>query len=387
MHSRLKKPALLFAELLVLCLLAPSWVRADSAGRFTPFDWVFVYYMCCDNDLSPNGEGIIQELAKGLMNSDMAILVQADFHGAEKMRRIAISFKGGKLRQEEQAIAGANSDDEIAFADFLDWVRGNWKAKNYAVVLLNHGGTLNQMCLDETEGARLNSMKVGEITASFNKILEHKIRLVFLQQSGRGSLENVYNFVNAADYYLVSPVKTGAPGTYYSRMLSTVASRPEVSGLDLASAIMESDQHYALYTLVSNSMLTKLPEQLDPVIAALLNHSDITLSNNALPAFSFEDETNYDVRSFFAGIKPKGDAEVSGKVDDFLNWYQGSLIARKSRGPLRTDKDPNYSGLSIFVPSGPDQAHRYSFLPLYQMTKLEGLMRVLRQPRAQNGGK
>ncbi len=47
-------------------------------GRFAPvgfgvYDWVFVYYMCYDNDLSPHAEPIIQALSRGLTSRNVAV--------------------------------------------------------------------------------------------------------------------------------------------------------------------------------------------------------------------------------------------------------------------------------------------------------------------------
>ena len=54
------------------------------------YEWVFVYYMSYDNDLSSYGEVILRDLRNGLSNPEVAVVVQADFIDRKGMNRIGL---------------------------------------------------------------------------------------------------------------------------------------------------------------------------------------------------------------------------------------------------------------------------------------------------------
>ncbi len=112
----------------------------------------------------------------------------------------------------------------------------DWKAKNYAIVFLNHGGTLNQMCFEESSGKWMDALMAAEISAAFQQQQRRKGAPGLSAAMRTGLLENTFSFAEAAEYTLVSPLKLGAPNTYYSEMLHTVGRPAGVSGADVASS-------------------------------------------------------------------------------------------------------------------------------------------------------
>ena len=106
------------------------------------YEWVFIYYMSYDNDLSSFGEVIISDLRNGLSNSKVAVIVQADFIDNKGMRRIGLYHADGKTHRKETVVRSEDSADEAELRKYLEWVRKKWVAKNYCIVFLNHGGKL-----------------------------------------------------------------------------------------------------------------------------------------------------------------------------------------------------------------------------------------------------
>ncbi|MBW7989031.1 MAG: hypothetical protein FVQ84_03290 [Planctomycetes bacterium] len=367
----------------VLLLLLLGFALINPKANL--YEWVFVYYMSYDNDLNPFGKVILSDLTKGIVNSKVAVVVQADFIGNKGMKRIALYQANGKPRRKEIILKSEDSADENELRKYLNWVRKKWNAKNYCIVFLDHGGTLNHICLDRkpfrnhsenkrfVSGKWLRAAEVGEIVADFNQKADGKVRLLFLQQCGRAAVQNLYSFVDTAEYILASPLKVDAPNTYYTKTLASVARDPNITGEILAETVMREDEHYTLYTLISNKELKKLPEKLTPVLKSFGQKSSLNRPNSCRSLFEFESERFYDLMYYLQALNSANNDIAGKELSSFLNWSQNHLIVSKAfKRP-----DSSYSGLSIYVPSSKNEITRYGFLPLYQQTDLEHIMKLM----------
>jgi len=241
------------------------------------------------------------------------------------------------------------------------------------------------MCLDRkpfrnhsenkrfVSGKWLRAAEAGEIVADFNQKADGKVRLLFLQQCGRAAVQNLYNFVDTAEYILASPLKVDAPNTYYTKTLASIARDPNITGEILAETIMHEDEHYTLYTLISNKELKRLPEKLTPVLKSFGQKSSLNQPNSCRSLFEFESERFYDLMYYLQALNSANNNIAGKELSSFLDWSQNHLIvSRMFKGP-----DSSYSGLSIYVPSSKNEITRYGFLPLYQQTDLEHIMKLM----------
>ena len=353
------------------------------------YEWVFVYYMSYDNDLSSFGEVILGDLRSGLSNSKIAVVVQADFIDSKGMKRIGLYYADGKARRKESILKSEDSADEAELRKYLKWVRKKWVAKNYCIIFLNHGGRLNHICLDQKpfrnrnknkpfgSGKWLRASEAAKIVASFNQETDRKVRLVFLQQCGRATIQNLYNFVDAAEYVMASPLIVGAPNTYYTKTIAAVSQDPNITGEILAATIMQEDEHYTLYTLISNKELKRLPEKLAPVLKSFGRASALYQPESCPHIFEYGSEKFYDLKSYFYALNSANNDIAGKELDNFFDWCETSLIVSKAVREPKSTVELSYSGLSIYVPSSPNANTRYSFLPLHQQTDLEHTMKLI----------
>jgi hypothetical protein len=345
--------------------------------------------MSYDNDLSPFGEVILRDLRNGLSNSKIAVVVQADFIDSKGTKRIGLYYADGKTHRKETVLRSEDSADEAELRKYLKWVRKKWIAKNYCIIFLNHGGSLNHMCKDNKpfrnrnknkqfgSGKWLRASEAGEIVAGFNQETDRKVRLVFLQQCGRATIQNLYSFVDAAEYIMASPLVVGAPNTYYTKTIASVAQDPNITGEILAATIMQEDEHYTLYTLISNKELQRLPEKLAPVLKSFGHASALYQPKSCPHIFEYESEKFYDLKSYFHALNLANNNIAGKELDNFFNWCQDSLIVSKAVRESELHIEPSYSGLSIYVPSSPNADTGYSFLSLHQQTNLEQTMKLV----------
>jgi len=373
--------------LLILFILLFGIVLLVSNANV--YEWVFVYYMSYDNDLSSFGEVILSDLRNGLSSSKVAVVVQTDFIDSRGMKRIGLYYADGKTRRKETVLKSEDSADEAELRKYLEWVRKKWIAKNYCIVFLNHGGKLNQMCKDIKpfrnynknmqfgSGKWLRASEAGKVVASFNQKTNCKVRLLFLQQCGRATIQNLYNFADAAKYIMASPFVVGAPNTYYTKTIASVAQDPNITGKIIAETIMREDEHYTLYALISNDQLKRLPEKLALVLKAFGRASELNRPESCSIIFEHENEKFYDLKSYFYALNSANENIAEKELGGFFEWCEGSLIVSKVVRDPNSTVEPAYSGLSIYVPSSPNAGTSYSFLPLYQQTELEHTMKLI----------
>ena len=352
------------------------------------YEWIFIYYMSYDNDLSSVGETILGNLQKGIVNSKIAVVVQADFANNKGMKRISLYRAFGKSKRKEFPLKSEDSADPAELKKFFEWVLQNYKAKNYCIVFLNHGGKLNDMCKDEkpfrdqsknkqyTFGKWLPAAEVGRIVADFNRKVEGKVRLLFLQQCGRATIQNLYNFADAAEHILSSPVIVGVPNTYYTQTIKSAAEDPNLTGVNIAQTIMREDKDYTLYTLIENDELKKLPVKISLVLASFMQNTNLKPPQTCTPIFEFEGEKFYDLKSYFKALSSTNNNTATKELRDFFNWCDNNLIVSKAIKTPEASAVSSYCGLSIYIPSDQNDIERYDFLPLYQRTKLDDLFRI-----------
>jgi len=378
-NSKLWLLILLFA--LIAIVFIPSQANI--------YEWVFVYYMSYDNDLSSYGRVILSDLSKGLSNSNVAVVIQADFIDSKGIKRIGLYCENGKTRRKETILRSEDSADEAELKKYLEWVRKKWLAKNYCIIFLDHGSSLNHMCKDNKpfkdrnrnkpfgSGKWLRASEAAKVVAGFNQKTDRRVRLLFLQQCGRATIQNLYNFADAAEYIMASPLIVGAPNTYYTKTIASAAHDPNVTGEILAATIMQEDEHYTLYTLISNKELKRLPEKLAPVLKSFGRASELNRPESCTHLFEYESEKFYDLKSYFYALNSANNNIAGEELDSFLGWCKDSLIVSKAVREPESTVESSYCGLSIYVPSSTNADTDYSFLPLHRQTDLERIMQLI----------
>jgi len=377
------------SKLWLLILLFPLIGIVFIPSKANVYEWVFVYYMSYDNDLSPFGEVILGDLRNGLSNSKVAVVVQADFIDSKGMKRIGLYYADGKTHRKETVLRSEDSADEAELRKYLKWVSKKWVAKNYCIVFLDHGSSLNHMCLDRKPSANRNknrqfgsgkwlcASEAAKVVASFNQKTDRKVRLLFLQQCGRATIQNLYNFADASEYIMASPLIVGAPNTYYTKTIAAVSQDPNVTGEILAGTIMREDEHYTLYTLIINEQLKRLPEKLAPVLKSFGRASALFRPESCSHLFEYESEKFYDLKSYFYALNSANNNIAGRELDVFFEWCESRLIVSKAVREPESTVELSYCGLSIYVPSSPNASTSYNFLPLYRQTELEHTMKLI----------
>jgi hypothetical protein len=250
-------------------------------------------------------------------------------------------------------------------------------------VFLNHGGRLDEMCFDESPGEKiekkwLSAQLAGPIIRKFRKEAPGDVDLLFLQQCGRGSVENIYNFRGSAKAVMASQMNVGAPNTYYENTMKWLVTEQKPSGFELARQIMSNDKHFSNYVCVNGDSLEELPKQLDLVIQALLDDrkTNLTPPADLQPCYQYEEETNYDLLEWLNGVV-NGNKRSQKSLELFKKWLREKLIVATEVHPGVGERVKGWCGLALWVPEREKVRGRYPDYPIFQNSRLNDLWNVM----------
>jgi hypothetical protein len=358
-------------------------MSSKSSQTKLHYKWVVLYWMPYDNDLVSFGEPIVEMLTRGTRNSETAVVVQSDYWGDTQMRRRQL-VKG---TIHEVDVVGENSSDVSAFSAYLDWAYQTFEAEHWAVIVVGHGGKINEVSPDDHQatGQTRTWMRVDQFTnavSNFNRATDGQVELLFFQNCHKATLEVVYEARNCARYTLASQLTLGAPNYYYEGFLNHLK-EPSVGGREAAIAIMNSERAdmYHTLTLVDNQAVKRIPEKLSRVLQPMLSNSLLGVRQSELSTYHYFGEQHCDalvLLGYLSRISSRGQNEFTEFADflrsSVITYYKtgGELYGRRSLSDSDSEK---LCGLSLYLPETEQAISRYSSLALYQRLDLVSLYR------------
>ncbi|NVM53856.1 MAG: hypothetical protein HWN66_09155 [Candidatus Helarchaeota archaeon] len=340
------------------------------------YDWILLYWMPYDNNLSPFRSTILKMLAKGVQSENILVLVQSDIFKQDPLSRSIIT----KDNVDTQQLNATNSASEEIFAEYLNWTKAQFSGKKWAIIFLGHGGNLDEISPDvhpvpdSSAGTQwMNIEKLNKVILDFNKKIDGQIELIFLQNCCKGTIEAHYTFRHAAKYTLSSQTPLGAPNFYYESLLQFLGQHPAISGSELTEKIMEFEDSgmYNSYTVTNNAAVCNLPLKINPLIESILssNIKNIQISELSGKSWSYlyMDDRFADVISFFKWVVTQSSTDHQ-KLDVFINFLTKEMIHKFQESPKT--KYPNLTGLSLCIPSSKKQLDKYKYLKVFSDLKL-----------------
>jgi hypothetical protein len=314
----------------------------------------------------------------------IAVVVFADFRGDGGMTRFLITQEG----ETSSPLPGEGSAQPSTLEGALESVAAELPARRYALVFLNHGGKLSQSCYDGTPGSPgadwMQVPAMADVLSRWRAGLDGEVELLFMQQCGKGTLENGYELRGAARWVMGSQTVVGAPNRYYTAALEALSAEPEADGAQLARWIVdhETANMFTTYTALSSERLEELPARLDALLQPLIDSGiGQAPSYHRVGDISFSqppDELFVDLVGVLtawhlaAGIRPV-------EVKRFASWLDDELILHHRVSPRATGGASGWSGLSLLV-AGRKTLGGYAKYDIYADTLLdEWLMRDQRE--------
>jgi hypothetical protein len=305
-------------------------------------DWLLIYFIPYDNDLSYLGNSIVEKLKHGA-SSSTAVCVLADFDDANGIHRYSFNGKNSTKTVLSSEILSSSK----TIRAYLNWIRHSFEAKHCAFFFLNHGGVLTDIGLDRTPTTNYCHIQTLEKEIELFNRKNRKIPdLLFLQVCAHGTIEAAYEFKSSARYTLYSQHVLGAPNSYYTGIMNELNQGTILNGKDLANKIITFDGRdlYSSYTLVNNDNMLRFSEVLEKSCKEMV--ADSSVDEGHLVSYTYFGEKYWDLKLL-------------------LNkWQQTTILSKQEAELLLTQFDstftyfPNstspisnqYRGVSIFSP-------------------------------------
>ncbi len=322
-----------------------------------------------DNNLSAQGDTIISMLKSGLINDNVTVVIQADFLDTLGMKRYILK----KDTIIEENYSNEKSASTNSLRDYLKWVSDNFNPNNTALIFLNHGGGLDELCYDESpEFGFLKIDSIKTVTTEFNGRTKKKIDLLFLQVCAKGSIEAVYELKDCANYTMFSQVLLGAPNYYYKNTLKYVSNNSKLKAYNIAKQIAKNEREdmYGAYICIENSKFDSLKVLFNDFIYSLEKKDKIALKNKSILKYDYYSVQYWDLRSFLNNLNLDENSQL--KKDVLLNFISNDLIIFNITNP-QYERMKKYLGLSIFAFSNNDYLDSYKNLQLFEDIKLKGI--------------
>ncbi|NVM30037.1 MAG: hypothetical protein HWN65_14435 [Candidatus Helarchaeota archaeon] len=362
------------------------------------YDWIVLYWMPYDNNLSDEFEAIIRMIGAGVQSEKLLVVVEYDLFAQEKLHRTIITKEKLPNYPRGVPLDFTDSASEEAFSEYLDWVATNFSAKKWSIVILGHSGNLDEICpdahvqpnahekvaKDDMESWKwMNIQTMSRVMMQFSEKIGQALELLFLQNCCKGTIEALYTFRNAAKFTLSSQTPMGYPNSYYTQVFEFLGDHLAITGRILAEKMMEADapEMYNGYTLSKNSAISQLPSKLNPLIETIIseNLEKIALQDVVDKPWSHEyfDDQLADVTAFFNWITGQIGIERQ-PLDTFLDFLKNDLIVKFQRSPKPIDPNStHYEGLSLNVPLTKDSLEKYGYMDFFSDNKLLEMFRAL----------
>ncbi|MFG3816024.1 clostripain-related cysteine peptidase [Limnothrix redekei] len=369
-----------------------GWAKhSQAASGRSPMG--LLYWMPYDNDLAPAGPKILRWLTEATRrNPTLTLAVQADLPESGKMMRAVLGPLATDRSVVEQSpevtwIDSDNSADPQNFAEYLRWAVKRFPVEHWALVILGHGGRLDQISPDDQPNHHLDphpSSPQGDHVRSWltladltTALKEFQIRtndgleLLFLQNCNRSTLEILASLAPHAHWILASQKLLGEPNAYYDRFCDWLAQNPTANGQDAARAIVryESPAMYRSYSIINSQAFRELPSVLNPLIDRFLDASVTSslspLGYDRLRPYVYFNEAYTDAREFFQLLSNQVPQARTAHAA-LERWFDRAIeLHRSPQAP------PNSGlGVGLWLPQTRTELQQRQDLSLYRQTRL-----------------
>lgn len=203
-----------------------------------------------------------------------------------------------------------------------------------------------------------------------------EVELCFLQQCGKGTLENYYAFRDAARVIMGSQTTVGAPNYHYERAIKWACANPEGTGEELAAKIREFEppNMFTTYSAFRSTALEELPKRLAPVLEPLVAKETLTIPRGLRACFDQPpDELFVDGLALLGGLYEANEVDRA-PLDVFAAWVRDELMCGHRVSPARENVAASWCGFSIYVPRSQRALKRYEHYPIDHDTALDELV-------------
>ena len=336
-------------------------------------EWSFMVYMDADNDIewmavSSSPKGDFLEMSEIGSTEDVNVVVQLDRHGGKDWcydfgdwttcKRFKIT-KNLKPDSEADFNEEVNMGHPNTLYDFITWVKKEYSAQHYCLVLWDHGSGWEGCCKDNTSND--DKLTLQEIKQAF-KQAGMKFDVIVFDACIMGNIETVYQLNDYTNTVIASEDIGGHRMSPYDATLQELTKKPNMSWDELGRIWV--DEYYKFYKLnypkydfsvskIDTKHIVQLKDSVDTLAKKLIQYwpsyrKEISAARNNAEKYakSTNHEDEYvDIYDFSQLIKesdvPSDLKNAADNVIDLINH----CVYSKTRST-----HPNSKGLSIYFP-------------------------------------
>ncbi|MBX9830568.1 hypothetical protein K2X40_01300 [Candidatus Babeliales bacterium] len=372
-------------------------------------EWTVLTYIQGDNDLDPFADFNIRDMQKVGSTPAVNIVVQWDQPNNNKTWRYKVN-KGsrtdvGTLNLE----MGVNAKNELVSA--MQWVKDNYPAKKYALILWDHGnGVLDRalnkalsthswlatipggkallqergILYDYTQDTFLDNSDLLYVLQQTKNILGQNLDILGTDACYMGMLELACQAKDYANYFVASEETIPGEGWPYSRFLAPLVKTPTQTALTLSKSIVSAYKSYYRTTRdvtlssVDVSKVAAINTTLNAVIQeintiAQTNGAAIrTVINRAYTNATHFSQYDYiDLYTFLSNLSSEAKKNKAVGTKSFTtaltNAMNATLNAVVANGVGTAY--PKAKGISIYFPSSLPLGDGYTDTLFYQQSQ------------------
>jgi len=350
---------------------AKGTAASSAAAAAGTKAWTIMIYLDADNNLESYGIADVNEMEAALSSDQVNVIVEMDRRpGYDTSNGNWTDTRVGVIQRDPANSSKfvttftpvnptGNSELDMGnpntLTQFIQYSVSNLAATNYALVLWDHGGGLNGVCWDDSNGN--DNLTVKEVSSAIALSGVH-LSAVGFDTCLAGMYEQLYQLRNATDVVVASEQTIPVNGWDYTGLLNRVVANPTLGAEDFGRAAVAAYGAYygnsqtlaATRTSAYGNLSQKLTDFSNAVLA-----STTTADWNALisargntPYFtdtSYRDLVGY-MRQVVssgvtAGIKTAAQAVILAATDPAA----GAIIVNHSGSKV------GGTGISIYLPS------------------------------------
>ncbi len=340
--------------------------------------WTIMVYMAADNNLEAMALTDLDEMERAHPGGGVEVVALVDRSDIDyeyynvppnvlevvqntqdwtdaKILRITPDDSPGIKSQVLQDLGEVDTGDPNVLKQFIQYVIQNFPARNYMLIIWDHGGGPGGAAWDDSNGEDYLTLK--EMRAAIEEAGVH-FTIIGFDACLMATIDAAYEFRNVADYMVASEETEPGDGWPYDYWLSKLVSDPSMSPSDLAKTIV--DEYIRYYTetgeegvTLSAIQLAPLRDQnnlntiLDFVTTAINNPDPVRQARMNVQTFGGGDDPVYGANQVdLIDLLNKVSAAEGSSATALANFIQSLVIESKNIGYTVS----NANGLSAHYP-------------------------------------
>lgn len=350
-------------------------VRTEAAGAPAGDDWTLMVYVAADNDLEEAALANLQAMVRAQFGPEVNVVALVDraegfaadtgsWGSTARMGEIVRDARGNLLRSFTDAtdIGEVNTGDADTLTQFIDWGAANFAARNYGLIVWDHGLGTRGTSIDYEAN---DALTLAEMSAAIRASSLRSFDLVGFDACYMATVEQASELRGLADVMVASQAVEPASGWDYGAILDALGDNSRLSAADLAGEIVQS--YGDAYRGEADRTLSALDMRFVPALEAALGAFADRIAAEAAADGKVLEAVKDAARSALAF--GDGDTLRFADIGDFVSSVaalSGSAALRVAARRVDTALDravtdetstaPGTTGLGVFLPLEGDSA-------------------------------